>query len=235
MRFALKWGSMPETALQFDPESHRYSVNGAPYVSVTQAIGALKLTPPYPEDDPRGLKDLGSAVHRATELAMWDRLDDATTSTELLPYVNGAREKKLEMNIRPIATELQLYDPLDGIAGTLDLFCWIYKPEDWELAIIDYKRSDSVAKCTELQLAGYERLLRRADAAGRILPIYGDMDGARVRLALHNGYPIRRFSMKLLSGRSVVREYRDDHDHAAWSGAIELFKWMSQRPKNFNE
>ncbi len=221
---------MKMSNLAFDPATHRYSVDGSPYTSVTQMIGALKLHPPYPEDDPKGLKDLGSAVHKATELAMWDRLDDATTSPELLPYVEGVREKKREMNIRPIATELQLYDPLDGIAGTLDLFCWIYDPADFELAIIDYKRSNSVANCTELQLAGYERLLRRADHAGRIEPVRMP-DGARC--ALFMGYPIRRFSMKMLEGRAVVKEYSSAHDAAAWAGAIELHKWMSHRPKTF--
>lgn len=215
----------PHPPLNFDPASHRYSVEGSPYTSVTQMIGALKLQPPYPEGDPKGLKDLGVAVHKAAELAMWDRLDDATTSPELLPYIAGLREKKREMNIRPIATELQLYDPLDGIAGTLDLFCWVY---DAELALIDYKRSNSVANCTELQLAGYERLIRRADAAGRIEPIRM-ADGPRC--GLHIGYPIRRFSMKLLENRAVVREYLDPQDHAAWAGAIELYKWASHRPK----
>lgn len=210
--------------LDFDQASHRYSVGGAPYTSVTQMIGALGLTPPYPESDPRGLKDLGTAVHKAADLAMWDRLDDANTSPELLPYVVGVREKKREMNIRPIATELQLYDPLDGIAGTLDLFCLVY---DDDFAVIDYKRSNSVAPCTELQLAGYVRLLKRAHERGALQHI-------------SMGFPsdvrhVRRFSMKLLENRAAVKEYDDVHDHAAWAGAIELFKWQSYRPKTFEQ
>lgn len=210
--------------LDFDPGSHRYSVGGSPYTSVTQMIGALKLSPPYPADDPRGLKDLGSAVHKAAELAMWDRLDDATTSPELLPYIAGVREKKREMNIRPIATELQLYDPLDGIAGTLDLFCSVY---DGDFAVIDYKRSNSVANCTALQLAGYVRLLKRAHERGHLQHISMEFP-SDIR-------QVRRFSMKLLDERSPTKEYTDHHDHAAWAGAIELYKWQSHRPKTFEQ
>lgn len=217
--------------LILDPTTHRYSVDGQPYTSVTQVQKKLGLTPPYPAEDPKGLKELGTAVHRAVELAVWDRLDDATTSPELLPYVAGFREKKREMNIRPIATELMMYDPLDGIAGMLDLFCWVYEPERFQLAIIDFKRG-TAPNVTELQTSAYECLLRKADASGEIPPVKRP-DGTRC--GLHMGYPIRRFSMKLMEGRAVVREYADDHDVSAWRGAVQLFKWLSHRPKVFEQ
>ncbi len=39
--------------------------------------------------------------------------------------------------------------------------------------------------------------------------------------------------MKMLEGRSIVKEYADPHNSAAWAGAIELYKWAANRPKTF--
>ena len=63
-----------------DPVTHTYSKDGQPYVAVSRVLEALKLTPPFPEGDPKGLKDFGSAIHKATELAAWDKLDATRTS-----------------------------------------------------------------------------------------------------------------------------------------------------------
>lgn len=204
--------------IQFDPIDHKYSLGDQPYFSVTQMLRGLKLTPPYPEGEDKGQKALGTACHKAADLVMWDRLDTDGTSLALMPYVNGVIEKKREMNIRPIATELILYDPVRCYAGTLDLFCFVY---DSELAVFDYKRGGA-PNCTELQTAGYETLLRQADQRGLIPPV---MVGNDTRLALWMGYPIRRFSMKLEPNRAIVKEYSDPLDLAAWSGVVDLFKW----------
>lgn len=206
--------------LDFDEYSHQYSVSGAPYDSVTQILTKLKLTPPYPED--RGQKDFGTACHKATELAAWSRLDFSTTSPLIIPYVNGFLTKKQEMNIRPILTEARLYDPSDGYAGTLDLFAWVFENE---LAIVDYK-SGAPPNCVELQLAGYERLLRRSIVEGRVtVP-------DSVGMALAKGIPIRRYSMKLTPDRAIMKEYKDGYDTHAWEAAVNLHKWVAHRRKD---
>lgn len=207
--------------IDFDPIKHKYSMGDQSYWSVTQMITGLKLSPPYPTEDLNNKKELGSAVHKAVDLAAWDRLDHARTHQDLIPYVAGFEEKKREMLIRPIATELRMWDERLCIAGTLDIFGWIY---DDELAVIDYK-SGSAPNCTELQTALYVKLLLY-HAERHNADLFRAMNGLQKN--------IRRFSMKLTPGRAIVKEYRDVADFAAADGAVALFKWIADRRKDIN-
>ena len=205
----------------FDPIRHRYTLNGQPYPSATQVLDWLKLTPPYPETDDNSKKELGTAVHKAVELAMCDRLDFTKTSADLIPYVNGAMEKKHEMRIRPIFTEMRGVNLQEGYAGTLDLFAWVY---DDELAVIDYK-TGTPPRCAELQTAGYVLLVHSMLSSLRQRPTwYFEIDK-----------PPRRFSMQLFENRAIVREYRDPYDFIAFIAAVRLYKWTQERRKSLNE
>src|SRR5579885_2641425 len=173
--------------LEFDSVEHAYRMGGRQLPSVTQILEGLRLTPPYPED--RGALDFGRAVHKCCELAANGRWNPTTTSPVLVPYVNGFMEKVREMNIRPIATELRVWDPIELYAGTMDLWCWIY---DEEQAVIDLKTGVPPA-CVELQTAGYVTALRR---------LLASMDTTFPKVSK----TIRRFSMQLLPDRAVNRE-----------------------------
>lgn len=198
------------TDLQFDAATHVYSIEGAVKPSVTKIISDLKLAPPYPEDDPKGLKPFGTACHKAAEFRMWDRLGDC--DSRIQPYIDGLDEKIREMRIRPIRTELLMYHPVLDVAGTLDLFCWVY---DDELAVIDYK-TGIPPPCVELQLSGYADMLAASGAN-----TFG--------LA---AIDIRRFSMQLTPGRALVRECQNRaFDHHAWRAAVTLWKWQNDRRK----
>ena len=192
--------------INFDNATHRYTVAGLERPSVTRIISDMKLAPPYPEDDPKGLKPFGTACHRAADLLIWDRLDIAKTDPRIQPRMEGLAEKVREMRIVPIKTEMRVYHDEMGYAGTLDLLCRIY---DEELAVIDYK-AGVPPTCVEIQLALYVMAVRR-------------MTGMTV--------PIRRFSMQLTPGRAVVRECRDDFDYHAAQAAVTLWKWKNDRRK----
>jgi len=197
--------------LQFDEATHVYSVRGAVKPSVTKIISDLKLAPPYPEDDPKGLKPFGTACHKAAELRMWDRLGDC--DSRIQPYIDGLDEKIREMRIRPLKTELRMYHGELDVAGTLDLYCEIY---GGELAVIDYK-TGTPPPCVELQLAGYADML--------VTTMAGEYEAVRHSM-------IRRFSMQLTPGRALVRECPNRaFDHHAWRAAVTLWKWQNDRRK----
>jgi hypothetical protein len=35
--------------------------------------------------------------------------------------------------------------------------------------------------------------------------------------------------MQLTPGRAIVKEYRDPSDHAAWLGAVRLYRWQNEK------
>lgn len=198
----------------FDEAAHRYSYVAREYPSVTKMFAALGLEPPYPSDDPKGLKPRGTAIHRACDLAAWDRLDKARTTQELIPYVDGFEEKVREMNIRPIYTERRGVHLIEGYAGTLDLFCRVY---DDDLAVIDYKTGNP-PRCVELQTAGYG-----------LLALY--MESFKAAPLFTRDKMPRRFSMQLTPGRAIVRECSDPFDYTAFLGAVALYKWQQEKRK----
>jgi hypothetical protein len=193
--------------IQFDEELHEYRVDSRVLPSVTNIISDLKLSPPYPED--RGALGFGKAVHKAAELYIADRLDKANTNPVILQYLTGLEEKTTEMRLRPIGQELRVWHKYLGYAGTLDYFGYVY---DGDLAIIDYK-SGQPPPCVELQTAGYELALRSMN----FVPI-------------EPGTKLRRFSMQLLPDRAIVKEHKNrELDHAAWTGAVNLYYWKQLR------
>lgn len=205
---------MIDTGVTFDAESHRYYRGGREHVAATKVIESLRLSPPYPED--KGQMAFGTACHKASELAMWGKLDEKTTSPVLMPYVNGVMEKVREMRIRPICTELRIWHP-EGYAGTMDLWCLVY---DDEMAVIDYK-TGRPPNCVELQLALYVEGLAAMHRAGIV----------QTAFPVNYQKEVRRFSMQLLPERAVVRECKDEYDYAAALGAVRVWKWKNQRPK----
>jgi len=197
--------------MTFNATDHTYSHLGRSYPSVTQILKALRLEPPYPEDT-NGARELGTAAHKATELAAWNKLDTNKTSPVLMEYVAGFLEKAREMNIRPIASELRGIHLIDAYAGTLDLLCRVF---DGEIAIIDYK-TGQVARSCELQTAGYAELA-----------LY--LESLKPQALFTRANMPRRFSMQLTPRRAIVREYQDTHDFAAWRGAVALYKWQTEK------
>ena len=195
----------------FDPVEHKYTHEGRDYVSVTQVLEGLKLTPEYPPD--RGQKDFGTAAHKAAELALWEKLDWDRTSPVLVQYLNGLMEKVEEMKIRPIYTELRGVHLGEQFAGTMDLVCSIF---DTDIAVIDFKTGSSVPRCAELQTAGYGELALF-------------MEGMRSQPLFTRAKMPRRFSMQLLPDRAVVREHKDAYDYHAWIAAVRLYRWLSER------
>ena len=191
--------------LQLD-DQHRYWRNGNEVPGVTRMLGDLGLTPPYPED--RGWLEFGRAVHKCTELFLYDRLDVTTTSSVLVPYVNGFAEKVQEMRIKPIKMEHRVYHDTEGYAGTLDILCTVFDAEE---AIIDCK-TGAPPECTALQLALYD--LADGSSKGPFMVAGSTPWGCR-----------KRYAFYLQPDRCIVKEYRDPYDYTAAIAAVRLWKW----------
>lgn len=195
---------------------HTYTIGENPADATTAILTALRLTPPYPED--RGALAFGTAVHRCCDLAVWDRWDRSRTSLALIPHVEGFLEKKQELRIIPIKSEMIVFDPVAHTAGKLDLFCYIH---DAELALFDYK-TGRPPNCVELQTASYVHQMYAMKKAGQLEP-------RLATLLPEDPASIRRFSMELTPGRAIMREYRDRYDFTGWEGAVQLFRWKQRR------
>ncbi len=200
------------TPLTFEPEAHVYRWRGAVVPSVTQILKDLGLSPNYPED--RGWLQFGRDIHRCCDLVLRDRLESC--GPVYLPYVEAFRDVVKTYQIEPINTEMQVYHPSLGYAGTLDLHCRIFGRDE---ALLDYK-TGIPPECVGLQTSGYDLAL-----ASMLGQKYGI--GRR-----------RRFALRLLTdetkttGKAKLVEYTDPFDYEAFAGAVAVWKWRFRRNGN---
>lgn len=166
--------------LLFDEPTHRYTLNGAPLVSVTSALDAAGLTD-YAwatEAD----RERGSRVHAA--IALLNERGTYDEPADFAPYLHAYRAFLAESAFRIDASEERLADAELGAAGTLDLRgCFITDAIE-AIDIIDVK-TGTVPASVGYQTAGYVRLLPflvrrrcrrwclhlRADGTYRLLPL----------------------------------------------------------------
>jgi hypothetical protein len=133
--------------LTFDPQTHRYTLNGQPVPSVT---GMIKLVMPREYRD-EFARDRGTAVHMATDLEDRGQLDESSLDERIIPYVNAWRKFKAEAKAKVIHTEMAVGHPLYRYAGTLDNIVEI----GGDMVLVDKKTGDIVPE-VQIQLALYE-------------------------------------------------------------------------------
>ena len=145
--------------LEFDRESHTYTVDGVVYPSVTQVlmdVGLIDTTWFRKGSDERGTR-----VHWICEQADKDTggmrlfLDESLEEYE--PYLDAWEDFKEKSGFVVSQIELPLYSKTLGIAGTLDRVGFLND----KLTILDIK-SGVKQKWHGLQVAGYKMILRRA-------------------------------------------------------------------------
>ena len=137
--------------LNFDPETHTYTVNGRRLMSVTQALALV--------DDRRinssWYLDRGRLVHLACEYLDRDELDEDTVAPEIRPYLEAYKKFREETSFKPDLIELRLSHLTYLYAGTLDRIGDL----NGNHILIDLK-SGAPARVDELQLAAYFELAR---------------------------------------------------------------------------
>ena len=89
------------SALVFNEDRHEYSLDGQRLPSVTQLLAPLVDYSKVPKDVLERAQQLGTAVHRMTELFDNDDLDEDSLSDELRPYLAGWIKFRAECQFEP--------------------------------------------------------------------------------------------------------------------------------------
>jgi hypothetical protein len=135
-------------SLRFDPDEHRYWLDGHVVPSVTQV---LSLVTDYQWATAEH-RERGTAVHWMLELADQDDLDESALDPRLIPYLDAWREFRAQTGFTVQAIETRLASRAYRYAGTEDRFGLF----QGEFMSLDIKSSAQLIPATALQTAGYQ-------------------------------------------------------------------------------
>ena len=189
-------------SFKFDPDYHIYTLNGNTLPSVT---GIIKPLFDFSMINPEVLeykRQLGTAVHLATELFDDNDLDESTLDEAVIPYLEAWKKFKVEMNVEIIASERPLYNVVHRYAGMIDREALVNKRP----FLIDIKCTAALSPATGIQLSGYKDMLGKP----------------------HN----RRAAVQLKpNGNYVFQEYDDDGDFKVFLSLLNVENWRKKHVK----
>jgi hypothetical protein len=143
--------------LLFDPVEHAYTLGEKRLPSVTQTLAPLIDYSQVPKAVLERAQQLGTAVHRLTELYDLDDLDTESLSQELMPYLTAWMRFRAETGFVPELIEQRYHHPALNFAGTLDRTGLI----GGRRAVIDIKKMLRLGPVIGVQLAAYKELCIR--------------------------------------------------------------------------
>ncbi|MGO4278245.1 PD-(D/E)XK nuclease family protein [Cupriavidus sp. RAF20_2] len=108
------------SALLFNEASHTYTADGVVIPSVTQILAPLNDLSFIKPDVLQYKRELGTAVHKATELYDQGELDEATVPAVVQPYLNGWIRLRAELSFEILGMEERVFHPAHRYAGTYD-------------------------------------------------------------------------------------------------------------------
>lgn len=199
--------------LEFDATSHVYRVDGAPVPSVTQLLEAAGISPDYSKVNPHVLRHArlrGIHVDLCCDLDDANDLDWSTVHPEAVGYVQAWQAFKADYGYRPLASQVLLYHPTYGYAGTADNVGLL---DDFPV-VAERKATAKMAASYALQTAGYgiDGLHLAPPGGGRLEPVPWVKP---MRLGVH----------LQAGGRYELHPYEDPSDEAAWLGVVALARW----------
>jgi hypothetical protein len=204
--------------LEFEPSTHTYRVNHVIVPSVTQLLDDAGLTPDYATVPPAVLqhaRQRGLHVDACCDLLDADDLDWRSVHPEALPYVEAWLGFRDYEGFTPIASQVPLYHPVYGYAGTADVVGVLPGSRP---AIVERKTTSKMAATYALQTAGYalDGMLYAPPGGGVLAPVPWERP---MRL----GVQLRR------DGRYTRVPYNDPEDLAAFLGVVALGRWRGAR------
>lgn len=144
--------------IDFDPNEHKYRVDGRPVPSVTALIKGAHDFSGIPEPVLEFARERGSAVHKAVDLDVQGVLDVADLDERILPYFQQWRSFIRDSGFMPLLAELQVASSRFGFAGTLDLQgVFLARPD--RIALVDLKATAALPFTVGPQTSAYERAL----------------------------------------------------------------------------
>lgn len=143
------------TALHFDEATHTYTRGGKRLGSVTQQMETMHKFAKVDKEILERKQQLGTAVHKAIELNLQDRLNLDTLDPRVQPYLEAFWYFMDLKRPTVILSEQRFSHPTLGYAGTLDLLVEMDQFE-W---LIDIKSCVVHYPCTGIQLSAYNELL----------------------------------------------------------------------------
>jgi len=202
--------------LTFEPEAHRYELDGAEVLSVTtilQRAGLISFDG-VPERILLAARERGTRVHKAAQFLTEGTLDWATVDETERPYVEAAARFLSDAGFHVLGQERRVYHPTHRYAGTVDLFgTW-----SGSFAIADYKTTAGKPSdvCADLQLAAYAEALR-ADPPVEWFDIVSSSPIARLGVALRK------------DGTYRVERYDDPRDFSHFLACLTVVRLQQQR------
>lgn len=106
--------------LSFQAEGHIYRYNGQIVPSVTQILEQIDDLWRVPPAVLEASRQLGTAVHRASELDDLNDLDESSVSTQIAPYLDAWRRFRREVPWKIVGMEKRVFHPVHRYAGTYD-------------------------------------------------------------------------------------------------------------------
>jgi len=192
--------------LAFDAGTHTYRLNGRVVPSVTQLIaqlyrGAFDCVPEAILDRKR---DIGLAVHAATELIDVDDLDESSVDPAITGYLDAYRAFLRAERPKWVMSETRLAHPLLGFAGTLDRSGFLRK----EVSIVDVKTVAELHPAVGVQTAGYDLLHQHAN-------------DTRAHA--------KRYALQLRpDGTYKLQPYLSPDDYRVFLSIVSLHNWISK-------
>ena len=171
--------ALPKT-LSFDPKLHKYTINGGPADGVTTIIGGLMKVKygdlsffvnryngmVFESEVIEKAGDYGTALHSCcAEIAAGRDINLSKLPSKLSLPLEGYKPFLRDQGIQPLLLEQIVADEDSMVCGTIDMVArWCDRV--W---IFDIKTGSIDPKIVDLQLAGYEWLLRTCSGyRGRI-------------------------------------------------------------------
>lgn len=193
--------------LTFDPVEHRYTIGDRVLPSVTQITGTIASLAGIPAAVLEAKRDLGTAVHLATQYYDEGDLDRDSLPTEVLPYLDAYIRFREETGFTPTHIEQRVHHLAFGYAGTFD-----------RIGTFDHlKRVHARAECLVDLKATY-----------RIAPVYGIQTALYAAAAMPDR-KLLRFALQLKPDRTYrLKEFLDPSDLSVGLAALTVHNWKAR-------
>jgi hypothetical protein len=191
-------------ALQFDPASHEYRLEGRRLPSVTEILDPYTGLEYVDRSTLEAARELGTHVHEAVHLYNTGRL--AHCPERIVPYLEGWKAFLAESGAVVTASEMRVHSDEHQYAGTLDsLAYWTGRD-----CLIDVKSGSIVPKTVGPQTSAYVDALN-------------EQHGTRVRL---------RYCIHLTGdGRYRSHKLTDVRDRHIFQSALNIHNWYRSSKK----